>query len=113
MNVGLLSPRNRSNQFEHFEILIDELSAYGDGDMLNRRCLVVANKVDLLFENERDEIYLRLQEKAEEAGIRMETDVLGISAGATGEGLPLLTKAIRNTVLSSEQELQKGKDFAW
>ena len=98
---------------DDFEILIDELSAYGDGDMLNRRCLVVANKVDLLLEDERDEIYLKLQEKAEEAGIRMETDVLGISAGATGEGLPLLTKAIRNTVLSSEQELQKEKDFAW
>lgn len=98
---------------EDFEILIQELSAYGDGDMLNRRCLVVANKVDLLLEDEREEICSKLQDKGEEAGIRMETDVLGISAGATGEGLPLLTKAIRNTVLSSEQEYEKDKEYRW
>ena len=98
---------------EDFEVLIQELSAYGDGDMLNRRCLVVANKIDLLLEDERAEISLKLRDKAEEAGIRMETDILGISAGATGEGLPLLTKAIRNTVLSSEQENRKDREYAW
>ena len=97
---------------EDFEILLQELSAYGDGDMLNRRCLVVANKVDLLLEDEREEIFSKLRDKAQEAGIQMEADVLGISAGATGEGLPGLTKAIRKTVLSSEQELLKVKDFA-
>jgi GTP-binding protein len=97
---------------EDFEVLIQELSAYGDGDMLNRRCLVVANKVDLLVEDEREEISSKLQSKAEEVGIRMETAVIGISAGATGEGLPMLTKAIRNTVLSSEQDNLKGKKYA-
>ena len=97
---------------EDFEVLIQELSAYGDGDMLNRRCLVVANKVDLLLEDEIIEIASKLQTKAEEAGIRMETDVISISAGATGEGLALLTKAIRNTVLSSEQENLR-KEHAW
>jgi GTP-binding protein len=97
---------------EDFEVLIQELSAYRDGDMLNRRCLVVANKIDLLLEDEREEISSKLQEKAEEAGIRMETDVIRISAGATGEGLPSLTKAIRNTVLSSERE-NLTKEHAW
>ena len=86
---------------EDFEVLVQELSAYRDGDMLNRRCLVVANKVDLLLDDERKEISSKIQDKAEKAGIRMETDVLTISAGVTGEGLRLLTKAIRKTVLSS------------
>ena len=90
-----------------FETLVQELAAYGDGDMLNRRCLVVANKIDLLLEDEREEIFTKLQNKAEEVGIRMVTDVIGISAGATGEGLALLTKSIRNTVLSSEEDKLK------
>lgn len=98
---------------EDFEVLLQELSAYGDGDMLNRRCLVVANKVDLLLKDEREEIFSKLRDKAEEAGIKMEMDILGISAGATGEGLPMLTKAIRKTVLSSEQEQSKDEEFAW
>ncbi|OEU13319.1 GTP-binding protein Obg/CgtA [Fragilariopsis cylindrus CCMP1102] len=100
------------NPISDFEILMHELSAYGDGDMLNRRCLVVANKIDLLLKDEREEIYTRLQEKAEEAGIRMETNVIGISAGATGEGLPLLTKAIRDTVTSSEADKLKEEQYA-
>jgi len=89
---------------EDFEVLVQELTAYGDGDMLSRRCLVVANKIDLLLEDERNEIFGRLQTRAEEVGIRMETDVIGISAGATGENLPFLTKSIRRTVLSSEND---------
>lgn len=96
-----------------FEVLVQELSAYGDGDMLNRQCLVVANKIDLLLEDEREEISSKLQSKAQEVGVRMETDVIGISAGATGEGLPLLTKAIRCTILSSEQEKLNEKEYAW
>mmetsp|Transcript_222 Transcript_222/g.390 ORF Transcript_222/g.390 Transcript_222/m.390 type:complete len:540 (+) Transcript_222:232-1851(+) len=87
-----------------FQTLVDELAAYGDGDMLNRRCLVVANKVDLLKEDKRKEIVFRLHEKVNETGIRMENDVLEISAGVTGEGLSLLTKAIRSTVIASERD---------
>jgi len=97
---------------EDFEVLVQELSAYGDGDMLNRRCLVVANKIDLLLEDEREEICAKLQKRAEEVGIKMETDVLGISAGATGENLPLLTKSIRNTVLSSENDRTNEHAYA-
>jgi len=89
---------------EDFEVLVQELSEYGDGEMLNRRCIVVANKVDLLLEDERKEISSKIQERAEKAGIRIETDVLTISAGVTGEGLPLLAKAVRKVVLLSEQE---------
>jgi len=87
-----------------FETLVQELSAYEDGDMLNRRCLVVANKIDLLLKDEREMIFTSLQNKAKEVGIRLETNVIGISAGATGEGLPLLTSAIRDIVTSTEEE---------
>lgn len=69
--------------------------------MLNRKCLVVANKMDLLLKEEREEIVGLLQEKAVESGVQMLTDVMGISAGATGEGLPGLTGAIRNAVIQS------------
>jgi Obg family GTPase CgtA len=86
-----------------FETLVNELSAYGNGDLLNRKCLVVANKVDLLLDEEREEIIGLLQEKASESGIIMEKSVLGISAGATGEGLPQLTSAIRDAVIQSSQ----------
>ena len=94
-----------------FEILLNEISAYGDGDMLNRRCLVVANKIDLLLKDECDEIVGKLQEKADEAGIRLERDVLKISAGVTGEGLPLLTKAIRETVTASEEDRSTDEQY--
>lgn len=94
-----------------FETLVSELEAYGDGDMLNRRCLVVANKLDLLLQDERQEIMGKLQEKAGEAGIRMERDVIGISAGVTGEGLSVLTKAIRQTVLASEDDKIREQNF--
>ncbi|KAG7349505.1 GTP1/OBG-domain containing protein [Nitzschia inconspicua] len=88
---------------EDFQTLLNELSAYGNGDLLNRKCLVVANKMDLLLKEERKEIIGLLQEKAVESGILMETNVLGISAGATGEGLAQLTKAIRNAVSQNKQ----------
>lgn len=97
---------------EDFDVLVHELSAYGDGDMLNRRCLLVANKIDLLMEDEREEVSFNLKKRAEEVGIRLETDVIGISAGATGEGLPLLTKSIRNTVLSSVKDKAKERAYA-
>jgi Obg family GTPase CgtA len=87
-----------------FEILVDELSAYGHGDMLNRRCLVVANKMDLLDETHRQDLISGLNKVVEEAGIRMQGDIIGISAGVTGEGLASLSKAIRSTVKMSEAD---------
>jgi GTP-binding protein len=92
------------NPITDFEVLLKELSAYGDGDMLNRRCLVAANKVDLLLKDEREEILGLLQEKADESGILLQQNVMAISAGATGEGLPALTSAIRQAVIQSEDD---------
>lgn len=87
-----------------FEILVDELSAYGDGDLLERRCLVVANKMDLIEESQRREIFSSLQEVAEGADIWLQGGIIGISAGVTGEGLDNLSKAIRNVVTLSEAD---------
>lgn len=87
-----------------FEILVDELSAYGDGDMLKRRCLVVANKMDLLEERKRQGLIHRLNKAVEDAGIKMQGDIHHISAGVTGEGLASLSKAIRSTVIMSEAD---------
>jgi GTP-binding protein len=87
-----------------FLTLIDELNNYGDGDMLTRPALVVANKVDLLLEEECESIIFELGCAAEDAGLQLSGDVLGISAGVTGEGLGSLSKAIRQVVTESETQ---------
>lgn len=87
------------NPLSDFETLVQELSSDGDGDMLNRRAIVVANKIDLVLPEEMDRILPSLYEKADQVGINLhETKAFGISAGATGEGLGTLTKAIRGTI---------------
>jgi Obg family GTPase CgtA len=78
--------------------LVDELSTYGDGDMLTRPSLVVANKVDLLDAKESEAILFEIESAARDAGIQFSGDVLGISAGVTGVGLEPLSKAIRSVV---------------
>ena len=83
-----------------FGSLIHELSHYANGDMLQRKCLVVANKADLLHEEERQAVEETLREMAREAGLILEQDVFSISAGVTGEGLPHLTKSIRQIMMS-------------
>jgi GTP-binding protein len=92
--------------------LTDELSAYGDGDMLTRPALVVANKVDLLDAEESKAILFELGAVAKDAGIRFSGDVMGISAGVTGVGLEPLSRAIRTVVLESENERSFGDEFA-
>jgi GTPase involved in cell partitioning and DNA repair len=37
---------------EDLKVLADELSAHVDGDMMNRRSIIVANKTDLLDERQ-------------------------------------------------------------
>ena len=86
--------------------LTDELSSYGDGDMMNRRSLIVANKMDLIAEERRMDLLNDLASLADEFGIRLHGDVLGISAGVTGEGLPTLSTSIRNVVALSEADRQ-------
>ena len=83
-----------------FGSLIHELSQYANGDMLQRKCLVVANKADLLHEEERQAVEDTLREMARDAGLVLEQDVFSISAGATGEGLPHLTRSIRQIIMS-------------
>eukprot|EP00980_Cylindrotheca_fusiformis_P003270 scaffold738_cov124-Cylindrotheca_fusiformis.AAC.9 len=92
---------------DDLEVLADELAAYGDGDMLNRRSLVVANKLDLLDTRAREEIMDGLMSVVEETGIRIEGDIIGISAGVSGEGLSSLSNAMRDIVSLSEVDTER------
>ena len=85
-----------------FSLRRSVIRSYGDEDMMNRMTLVVANKIDLVSQNRREELLFELRAVAEDCGIQFVGDVLGISAGVTGEGLATLTKAIRNVVEAEE-----------
>mmetsp|Transcript_29399 Transcript_29399/g.53850 ORF Transcript_29399/g.53850 Transcript_29399/m.53850 type:complete len:174 (+) Transcript_29399:409-930(+) len=90
---------------EDLTILAQELASYGSGDMLTRPALVVANKLDLIPDpDQRESLLFDITLAAEEAGIDFHGDVLGISAGVTGEGLGPLSKAIREIVTQGEAE---------
>jgi GTP-binding protein len=89
---------------EDLRVLASELSAYANGDMMNRRSIIIANKTDLLDERQIQEIIRGLGSAAEEVGIRYEGDILGISAGVTGQGLSPLSKAIRRIVTLSDTD---------
>lgn len=97
---------------DDIRILAEELASYGNGELLyDRNALIVANKVDLIPTIEqRDELLAEIGLAAELSGIRMfdsddnQTRALGISAGVTGEGLPLLSQKIRSIVLHTEEE---------
>lgn len=94
------------NPVDDLRILAKELASYGDGSLMERRALVVANKVDLLHVDHTAELLVMIQEAAIELGIRFEHDVMAISAGVTGVGLGDLSKAIRDVVSSSEADRQ-------
>jgi len=87
-------------------VLASELMAYGDGDMRHRHALVVANKLDLLEGERTEELFYNLTTMAEDMGIQMYGDVLGISAGVSGVGLRELSDAMRNVVLESQKETE-------
>ena len=87
---------------DDLRILANELLSYGNGDMMNRQALVVANKLDLLEEDEQNKVMSRLKNAAREMGILMYGDVIGISAGVTGVGLLQLSREMRDIVLNSE-----------
>ncbi len=95
-------------------ILVDEIISYGDGDMMTRPALVVANKLDLITDNDlREEILLALSDVATEKGILFNNDVLGISAGVSGEGLGDLSKSIRDLVeLGEKNRLKTNEEWA-
>ena len=92
---------------DDLEILVDELRAYGDGDMLNRRALFVANKMDLLNDKDREDVMDGLMAVVMESGIQMEGDIIGISAGVTGEGLGTLTSFMKKVVELSETDSEE------
>lgn len=91
-------------------ILAKELGSYGDGSLLERRALVVANKIDLLHSNKVEELLEMLKDTADNLGIRMNQPVLAISAGVTGDGLDSLSKAIRDIVYSSESDSERDHE---
>jgi 50S ribosomal subunit-associated GTPase HflX len=74
---------------------------------MERRALVVANKLDLLDDVQIPEILSSINDAAVSLGIQTEQTVLGISAGVTGEGLPELSRAIRNVVTKVEEDRQE------
>lgn len=101
------------NPLDDFSALVDEIQAYGDGDMMNRPALVVANKLDLIRDEEiREEIYLSLNEIAMDKGLICHRDALGISAGVTGEGLGTLSKSIRDLVELGELNRSEVNNFS-
>jgi len=92
-------------------ILVDELKAYGDSDMLDRPAIVVANKFDLIQDTDlQEEILYELSKTALDCGIQFDGEVHGISAGVTGEGLGVLSSAIRSLVESGEEKRTERND---
>jgi GTP-binding protein len=85
-------------------VLANELASYGDGSLLNRRAIVVANKIDLLTQERMPEVLYAIGEAVKAIGIDCDQDVIGISAGVTGEGLSGLSQAIRDVVNQSEAD---------
>jgi GTP-binding protein len=95
------------NPLDDLRILAKELASYGDGSLMERRALVVANKVDLLHEDHVTELLSSMHDAASELGILFEHDVMGISAGVSGVGLGCLSKAIREIVSSSGADRER------
>lgn len=69
-------------------------------DIMNRPSLILANKMDLFAEDGRkEELLFRLARVAEEVGINCKReDILGVSAGVSGEGLRVLSRRLREVV---------------
>jgi Obg family GTPase CgtA len=73
-------------------------------EIMKRPSLILANKMDLIPQNDaglgrREELLFQLAAAAEEVGIECEPEnILGISAGVSGEGLQVLSKRLRNVL---------------
>jgi GTP-binding protein len=86
-------------------VLADELSSYGDGSLMDRRVIVVANKVDLLASDDVPALLRQLHDVAKDVGIRLHGDVVfPISAGVTGEGLTELSRTIRQVIEEADDD---------
>lgn len=92
---------------EDIRVLANEIASYGDGAMMDRRALIVANKVDLLKEEAIPELKYEISKAAKEMGIQTHHEVFAISAGVTGTGLASLSKAMREIVTLADEEQSK------
>ncbi len=98
-----IKKQQRRTPLKDIRTIFNEIASYGDGDMISRPALVVANKLDLIpNEEERRLILHEIATAAEEAGINFDGTVFGISAGVTGEGLGQLSKALRKVVIDAD-----------
>jgi GTP-binding protein len=95
MYIVDLAGNDGRDPHEDLRILVDELCAYGDGTLLERDALVVANKIDLIEPDRLASLLASIEETADSLGIERTSNVAGISAGVTGEGLDILSKDIR------------------
>lgn len=89
---------------EDLRVLVDELSTYAEGTLLERNALVVANKVDLIEPERLPLLLASIQETADSLGIERWCPVAGISAGVSGEGLAGLSKDLRSVIEQYEFE---------
>jgi len=95
----------------YLKILFEEIYSYGDGAMIERPSLIVANKMDLIHDkSRREEIFSSLAIVAQDAGILYSSSIYGISAGGTGEGLTSLSRGIRH-ILENENFDDKTKSL--
>ncbi len=106
---------DRRDPLTDLDVLVNEIASYGDGDMMDRPALVVANKLDLITNADaQDEILYRISETAKVKGVQFNGEVHGISAGVTGEGLGDLSIGIRNLVESSdEKRTERNSTFGY
>mmetsp|Transcript_24138 Transcript_24138/g.66883 ORF Transcript_24138/g.66883 Transcript_24138/m.66883 type:complete len:525 (-) Transcript_24138:22-1596(-) len=83
---------------EDLRVLVNELGSYGDGDLLERRAIVMANKIDLVEKQRVPEIVGSLAELSDSLGIQRLDDVHAVSAGVSGKGLGALSRSLRGVV---------------
>ncbi|GAX22023.1 GTPase [Fistulifera solaris] len=89
---------------EDLRVLANEIASYGNGAMMDRRALIVANKIDLLSEESLPELKYAISQAAKEMGILTDHEIFAISAGVTGTGLSSLSKAMREVVATVDEE---------
>ena len=91
---------------EDLRILVNELSAYGH-ELRDRRALVLANKTDLVDPERVPELLFSLSEVVQDMEIHTDHDVHAASVGVTGDGLPLLSRSMRELCAKADEDRQQ------
>jgi GTP-binding protein len=86
---------------EDLRVLVNEISSYAEGVLMDRSALVVANKTDLIEPERLQDLIMSIQETSDSLGIARWSPVVGISAAVTGAGLETLSKDMRSIVEQS------------